>query len=103
MAENQILLLPRINYYQWARSVQKFALHFGVGITSDPAKAGDYNIVTVATAPNSYPHEGDIVEWLKQRFPGVNIDLIKVESPENLSRMLDQRIERGIRYHKLLG
>jgi murein DD-endopeptidase MepM/ murein hydrolase activator NlpD len=103
MAENQIVLLPRIDYYKWVRSVQRYALHFGVGITQDPAKVAGFSIVTVVIGRNSYPHEGDIVEWLKVRYSGVNIDPIVVESAEALSKLLDTRIEKGQQYGKLVG
>ena len=103
MAENQILLLPRINYYKWVRSVQRYALHFGVGITQDPAKVSGFSIVTVVIAQNGYPHEGNIIEWLELRYPGINIDPIEVVSPEALTKLLDVRIEKGQMYGKLIG
>jgi len=103
MAENQIILLPRINYYKWVRSVQGYALHFGVGITQDPAKVRGFSIVTVVIAQNSYPHEGNIVDWLGLHHPGINIDPIVVESPEALTKVLDSRIEKHQQYGKFIG
>lgn len=103
MAENQIILLPRINYYKWVRAVQRYALHFGVGITQDPAKVAGYSIASVVIAQNSYPHEGNILDWLKLRYSEINIDPIFVESPELLTKLLDHRIEQGLQYGKLVG
>jgi len=103
MAENHILLLPRIDYFRWVKAAQKFALHFGTGITSDPKKAGTYKLVSVVVAANGYPNEGNIVQWLMQQFPDLNIDPIVAENQAKLSQILDQRIAKGLRYGKLLG
>ncbi len=103
MAENHILLLPRIDHFRWVKAAQKFALHFGTGITSDPKKAGTYKLVSVVVAANGYPNEGNIVQWLMQQFPDLNIDPIVAENQAKLSQILDQRIAKGLRYGKLLG
>ena len=103
MAENHILLLPRIDYFKWVKAAQKFALHFETGITSDPKKAGTYKLVSVVVAANGYPNEGNIVQWLIQQFPDLNIDPIIAENQAKLSQILDQRIAKGLRYGKLFG
>lgn len=103
MAENHILLLPRIDHYKWVRAVQKFALHYDLGITSDPKKVGDHKLVSVVVAENGYPNEGNILQWLMQRYPDLSIDPITVADQAELVRVLDQRIAKRIRYGKLIG
>ena len=95
MARGHILLLPRQDYYKWVRAVQKYALHFGVGITPDPQKAAGQQIVSVVAVPNGYPKEGDILRWLKMRNPGLLIDYIYTDSQFKLVEMLDARMMRG--------
>ncbi|MGD2027428.1 MAG: M23 family metallopeptidase [Anaerolineales bacterium] len=103
MARSQILLLPRDQYFRWVRSVQKFALHFGVGITPDPSKAGNKEVVSVVIAPNAFRREGDIVQWLKTRFPKLMIDVIHANSPEKLAAILDERIDIDTPYKTLIN
>lgn len=103
MAKGHILLLPRMDYYKWVRAVQKYALHYGVGITPDPQRAADKEVVTVISAPNSYPQQGDIVKWLKSRYPQLLVDVIYVDSPGMLIPILDERLEQGRPYEKREG
>lgn len=103
MAKSHILLLPRNDYFKWVRAVQKYALHFGVGITPDPVKAGEKDVISVAKAPNSYPHEGDIVSWLQLHHPKVLLDVIEVDSPEKLTEVLESRVSSDKPYSSLMG
>ncbi|MBN2045588.1 MAG: M23 family metallopeptidase [Anaerolineales bacterium] len=103
MAAGHIILLPRQDYYKWVRAVQKYALHFGVGITPDPQKVADQQVATVIAPPNGYPKEGDILLWLKMRYPNILIDYIFCDSQFKLVEMLDARIRRGKPYGKLIG
>ncbi|MEJ2488128.1 MAG: M23 family metallopeptidase, partial [Anaerolineales bacterium] len=103
MAKKQILLLPRMDYYKWVRAVQKYALHFGIGITPDPGRTSDHDVVTVISAPNSYPQHGDIERWLKTRYPDLLIDVIYIDRPAALIPILDERIMAGLPFDQNLG
>ena len=103
MAKKQILLLPRMDYYKWVRAVQKYALHFGIGITPDPGKTSDHDVVTVISAPNSYPQHGDIEMWLKTRYPDLLIEVLHVDRPASLIPILDERIMSEESYDRSLG
>ena len=100
MAKCHILLLPRMDYYKWVRAAQKYALHFGIGITPDPQRAADMEVVTVISPPNSYPQQGDILLWLKTRYPGLLVDMIYVDAPAKLIPLLDERILQGRAYDR---
>ncbi len=98
MALKQIMLLPQVNYYQWAHTVQSYVLHFGSGITPDPEKASGKDVVSVIVTQNGYPEKGDIVSWLETEFPEVKVDPIVVESPADLGSVLQARIDRDKRF-----
>lgn len=98
MAESHILLLPKANYFKWVKASQNYVLAYGVNITPDPARAGLKQNITVAVAPNGFPQQGDVVKWLKGRFPNVKIDPITVKTPEELKSQLQNRINSKQRY-----
>ena len=100
MTGEQVLLLPRVDYFKWVAAVQKYALHFGVGITPDPLKAGNYENVTVVIPPQGYPHEGNIEVWLRRKYPNVRIDSVHVASAERLAQVLAGRVQAKQRYGK---
>ncbi|MFN2145137.1 MAG: peptidoglycan DD-metalloendopeptidase family protein [Anaerolineales bacterium] len=103
MAKGHVLLLPRQDYYKWVRAVQKYALHFGAGINSDPGKLADQQVVSVVAPLNGYPKEGDILRWLKITYPDLLIDYIRTDSQFKLVEMLDERIRNGKPYGRLIG
>ena len=103
MAKGHVLLLPRMNYYEWVRAVQKYALHFGIGIIPDPQRAADKQVITVVSAPNSYPQQGDIVLWLENRYPQLLVDVINVDSPSRIIPILEERIQQGRAYPRREG
>ena len=98
MAESHLLLLPRKDYFTWVKAAQKYVLAFGVNITPDPPKAGSKDHVTIAVVPEGYPNEGDIVAWLRARFPETQIDAIRVNSPDELMIALNNRVAQKQRY-----
>lgn len=101
MAESHIILLPRADYFEWVKATQKYVLAFGVNITPDPPKAGGKENATVAVVPNGYPDEGDIVKWLNSRFPQTHVDAIYVESPDELTSVMNDRVTNEQRYGSL--
>jgi murein DD-endopeptidase MepM/ murein hydrolase activator NlpD len=103
MARGHVLLLPRQDYYKWVRAVQKYALHFGVGINPDPGKLEGQQVVSVVAPPHGYPQEGDILRWLKMTYPDLLIDYIRTDSQFKLVELLDARIRRGEPYGRLIG
>jgi murein DD-endopeptidase MepM/ murein hydrolase activator NlpD len=102
MAESHILLLPAENYFKWVKASQNYVLAFGVTITPDPVRAGSKDNITVAAFQGGYPpqeqEDGDIVKWLKARFPSTKVDGIKVSSQEELTTILQQRVDTKKRY-----
>lgn len=103
MGKTHILLLPRSDYFKWVRAAQKYALHFGVGITPDPAKVGEKDVVTIALPPNGYPQEGDIALWLEQHFPDVQLDVIEVDTPDSFAELMAERVTKDRPYMSLAG
>ncbi|TAK14236.1 MAG: M23 family metallopeptidase [Anaerolineae bacterium] len=101
MAESHILLLPEDDYYQWVRVARVFVLTYSVNITPDAVRAGRSQNISVAVVDGGYPNQGDIIGWLRARFPDAMIDPIFVGSPAQLEVVLLERVERGQRYGTL--
>ncbi len=91
MSESHILLLPKEDFFDWVKATQKYVLAFGVTITPSPLKAGQKEKVTVANYPEGYA-EIDIVKWMQDRFPDLFIDVIDINSPEELQAILEERV-----------
>lgn len=98
MTESHILLLPQADYFQWVRATRAYVLAFGVTTTPDPVKAGEFKHISVVVTPNGYPSQGDIVGWLRVRFPGAVVDPLAVITPDQLIMLLQTRIISGQRY-----
>jgi murein DD-endopeptidase MepM/ murein hydrolase activator NlpD len=102
LMEYQIILLPRDDYWSWVRACRDYVMHYGLNLTKDPGTAGRYmspaQVVTLPRSPDGYPLEGDIEEWFQTQFPGVRLDIIEAENPEELEVEFRQRIEEQDRY-----
>lgn len=98
MAEDHIILLPTAEYFKWVRAAQNYILAYRVTITPDPVKAGSRAIVTVCIPPDGYPDQGNIVNWIKARFPDTAVDAISVKVPLDLQNELDIRVTSHKRY-----
>ncbi len=102
MQERHIMLLPREHFWDWVKAARHYVLTFGTAITPDPANAGRYmapnQTVTIVLPPNGYPAQGDIRAWFVQHYPGVRLDVIPVETPADLERILANRIAALDRY-----
>jgi murein DD-endopeptidase MepM/ murein hydrolase activator NlpD len=100
--EYQIILLPREDYWSWVRACRDYVMQYGVNLTKDPGTAGRYmfpaQVVTLPRAPEAYPLEGDIEEWLQAQFPGVRLDIIEASEPKQLEKELRQRVDEQDRY-----
>jgi murein DD-endopeptidase MepM/ murein hydrolase activator NlpD len=103
MAEDQIILLPVVDYFKWVRASQKYVLKFAVTITPDPVKAGLKSVVTIPVTPNGFPDKGDICDWLRARFPDLTIDAIPANTPQEFQLELDQRVVNDNRYGSSSG
>ncbi len=102
MQERQIMLVPREHFWDWVKAARNYVLTFGTTITPDPNNAGRYmapnQTITIVLPPNGYPAQGDIRAWFVQHYPGVRLDVIEVNTPEELENVLAQRIAALDRY-----
>ena len=102
MAEYQILLLPRADYWTWVDSAKDYVLRFGASLTADPDSAGRYmtpqQTITVAGKKDGYPLQGDIQAWLRKYYPSLRLDYVPAESPAEFKAALAARIKANDRY-----
>ena len=103
MAEKHILLLPAENYGDWVGVAVEYALKFGVNFTPDPNVAGKHmhpeQVVTVVVAPGAHAAQGgDIVAWFQKNYADVKLDLVRVNTPDDLKKVFAARVASGKRY-----
>lgn len=100
--EQQIILLPRKDYWAWVRACRGYVLAFGANMTSDLqsalATSADQALISFPLVANGYPEFGDLQEWLRRKHPQLRIDPIPAASPEELSAVLSQRVADGDRF-----
>lgn len=98
-----IMLLPRENYWGWVQAVRDYAVRFGVSITPNPEHAVTFHrpdqVITLVNFPGAYSSYGDdVLDWFRANAPGIELDVINVNSPTRLRDLLDQRIRSGLRF-----
>lgn len=100
MAENQIILLPKRNYYDWVAAAREYVLKFGPNITPDPETAARYfapnQTITIVNPPDGFGR--DIVDYFKTNYPELRLDVINVSSPDELRNTLATRVSGSDRY-----
>lgn len=100
MPENQIVLLPKQNYYEWVAAVKDYVLRFGPNVTPDPQSAANYyapnQVITIANPPDGYGR--DIVQWFKDNYPNIRLDVINASAPGDLKNALAARIANNTQF-----
>jgi murein DD-endopeptidase MepM/ murein hydrolase activator NlpD len=100
--DDQILLLPRSNYWNWLQACKEYAMTFGPNLTPDPGVAARYmaprQVVTFPVFPGAYPEIGDPLAWFHAQAQGVRLDPIETGSPEALAKKLRRRVRQNDRY-----
>ena len=100
MAEFQIILLPKRDYYTWVRAASEYAKKYGVNITADPESAGRFmnpnQVVTIADVPGGFGRP--IEAWFRDNYPEVRLDVISTSSTDDFKKKLANRISNDDRY-----
>ncbi len=98
MQSEQILLLPRNNYWEWVSACQDFVLKFDLNLTPDPEVAGRHfypdQTITLINPEFGFPHLGSVEDWFKDKYPDANLDLVLVNKASELRNFLDERIQK---------
>ena len=96
MAQAQhIILLPKNNYFQWAKAVKDYTIKFNTNITSDPETCGELpnNVITIANPSNGFGR--DIITWFQHNCPTARLDVIDAETPDEFEELLSVRIRKN--------
>jgi murein DD-endopeptidase MepM/ murein hydrolase activator NlpD len=100
MPDNQIILLPKQNYYDWVAAARDYVLKFGPNVTADPQSAANYynpnQVITIANPPDGYGR--DIVQWFKDNYPSIRLDVIAANTPNDLKNALAARIANNTQF-----
>ncbi len=100
MPENQIILLPKQNYYDWVAAARDYVLKFGPNVTPDPQTAANYyfpnQVITIANQPDGFGR--DIVQWFKDNYSNVRLDVIKVNTVNDFKNALAARVANNTQF-----
>ncbi len=100
MAEYQIILLPKRDYYTWVAAARDYVLRHHANLTSELDVAGrhmyPHQVVTVADAPQAYGR--DIAVWFRQNYPEARLDIVGADTPADFQNMLAARLSSGDRF-----
>jgi murein DD-endopeptidase MepM/ murein hydrolase activator NlpD len=95
-----IFLLPHSSYWLWVEAVRDYVAHFGASVTPSPEKALQFHqpeqTISVVNIPGGYPQYGNVINWLKGQVPSVQLDVLAVSTPEQLQRVLAERVDSGM-------
>lgn len=100
--EHHIILLPYEDYWAWVDAVREYAVHFQASVTPRPQNAADFHypdqVITAIDSPSTHASLGYIVDWLEHEAPGVPLDIIPANTPDEAREILAGRVERGERF-----
>lgn len=98
----QIMLLPTQRFWAWARAGSRYAQTYGLNLTSDPVTAGNYmapgQVITFPNLANAFPEQGELAAWFDTNYPGIRVDPVSAESPDEFAAQLQIRIDAEDRY-----
>ena len=100
MAQYQIILLPKRDYYTWVAAARDYVMRYHANLTSDPSVAGrhmhPHQVITIADAPQAYGR--DISTWFRQHYPEARLDVVEASTPADLQNILASRLENDDRF-----
>ena len=100
MPDNQIILLPKQNYYDWVAAARDYVLKFGPNVTPDPQSAANFyspnQVITIANPPDGYGR--DIVQWFKDNYPSLRLDVVSANTPADFKNALSARIANNTQF-----
>jgi murein DD-endopeptidase MepM/ murein hydrolase activator NlpD len=98
----QIMLLPTERFWDWVRSGSKYAQTYGLNVTSDPVTAANYmapgQVVTFPSLRDAFPAQGDLAQWFDTNHPGIRVDPVSAETPDEFAAELQTRLDANDRY-----
>lgn len=98
----QIILLPRVDYWEWVRACRDYVMRYSANLTSDPGTAARYmaplQVVSFPNIPGAFGETGDLVAWFAENHEGIWLDPIDATSPDELQKILAERVEADDRF-----
>lgn len=100
--KHQIFLLPQHDYWKWVDAVRDYVVRFGASVTATPENALAFHrpeqVISVVSIPGGYPRYGNVVDWLRRQAPDVSLDVLAVQTPDQLHQALSERVARGSQF-----
>jgi murein DD-endopeptidase MepM/ murein hydrolase activator NlpD len=94
MAEYQIILLPKVDYYNWVAATREYVVRYHANLTSDLEVAGRHmypnQVITLVDFPQAYGR--NVTAWFRQNYPEARLDVIEVLTPAELENTLHARV-----------
>jgi murein DD-endopeptidase MepM/ murein hydrolase activator NlpD len=98
----QIMLLPSERFWAWARAGSQYAQTYGLNLTSDPVTAANYmapgQVITFPNLGSAFPEQGDLAAWFDTNYPGIRVDPVTAETPDEFAAQLQIRLDAEDRY-----
>ncbi|HJO91647.1 MAG TPA: M23 family metallopeptidase, partial [Anaerolineales bacterium] len=100
MTEYQIIVLPKLDYYNWVAATKEYVLHYHANLTSDLDVAGRHmypnQVITLLDAPQSYGR--NVISWFRKNYPEARLDIIESLTPAELENTLSARVASEDRF-----
>ena len=100
--DNQILLLPSDDYWNWVRASSSYVMRFGPNITANPKTAAAYmaprQVITFPKIAEGYGEYGDMQQWLRNACPGIRLDAVDAQDLNCFKEALASRVNDDDRY-----
>lgn len=99
MADKQVILLPKQDYFGWVKAAKDYCMRFNVNLTSDPETAANppYTVITIAN-PTQGGFGRDVIRWFQTHYPQARLDVIDARNPQELNELLTVRLRKNSQF-----
>lgn len=99
--DSHIVLIPNGSDWRWYQATREYLLTFRVTVTQSADDAGSFHgrihTITAINYPGAW-NGGDIRAYLRGNYPTARIDFLQVDSPDDLTRVLNYRVTLNDRF-----
>ena len=99
--DSHIVLIPNGSDWRWYQAAREYLLTFRVTVTQSADDAGSFHARNHTITAVDYPGAwggGDIRAFLRANYPSARIDFLAVDTPDDLTRVLNYRVTLNDRF-----
>jgi murein DD-endopeptidase MepM/ murein hydrolase activator NlpD len=102
MTDFQIILLPEREYWSWVRACQDYVMAHGANLTTSRETAARYmaprQVISFPAGGALSAEFGEFSNWIETNHAGVRLDPIEADTPRELEKALQARLDADDRY-----